>query len=427
MQSQNNNNLVIQAKDSIDHINQPMVNNILRGITKGEIKDPEVLKIKPQLQIVNFSSISDQEATLIMQNRIFDFFRLEIPFKDSIQARYTIKGHYEKNNQRKILKKAILQNSEKIGSVAIGQWVQEFDQEYKIEDRDERDVLNFMINNQEAQKLTESQKNVLKRILHTYSSLIADQLVDIFDLDDIKRGLRRRGGAVQKNTPQDRLKEFYRNEERSNISDFQQGVRKQPQARNLAFVKMTIGQAMQKYPGIQEQLISEGSIRIGSQNDSVRGSVKNWIRDYHAVVGAGNKDIMKRSSYAYHGQNAKSLSDKEKQKLLFIMKSLEKNMPVTIDPNKEEIVFSTGGDMDIANKLENNKKEKQIEKITFIRDGEKQNMENDRGNFSRINQVQGNKFSLNSDHFNEGESSEQGAGGNVRFSASQQLPVEKGK
>lgn len=487
MQNQNNNNLnlkqqstvkssqipksftIQEAKEAVDHIDRSVAGDILRGIRKGEIKDPQVLGMKKQLQTVAFPDISDQEAAEIMRSRIFDFFRLEIPFENSIESRYVIQGHYNKNTQRKILKKAILQNSEKLGPLTMGQWLQRFDQEYKIEEREENDIVNFLLNNQEAQSLTAGQKTILKKILHTYDTLIADQLVDIYDLVEARERLRRSGGVIKTaQSPQDRLKEFYRDEVRQDRSSedgrwkMEDGLsRTGGQARverKLPLEKMTLSQAMEKYPRIEEQVISGEMGRVGSQIGSAKGSIKNWIKDYYSVVGAGNRDIMKRSSYIYHSQNAKILRAQEKQRLSFVLKSLEGNIPIMIDPNKEEIVFNRetsdmrqsirGGQVPSYGDAEQARRSK----MSFYSDDEVDDIKHRSSNVNqvtrnektKINEVQGNRFDLKSDHFRDVTENKSGIADkllknkqkedfrrasdnekNVRFSNPQQFSVEK--
>jgi len=435
---------VEQAKEAVEHIDKVVAGNILRGITRGEIKDPEVLNLKPQLQIVNFSGISDQEAALIMQSRIFDFFRLEIPFEDSMEGRYIIQGHYEKNNQRKILKKAILENSEKLGSLGMGQWIKLFDQEYKIEEREEKDIINFILNNSSAQQLTDSQKTILKKILHAYDTLLADQLVDIYDLIEAKERLRKTGGRVKQVNERDRLREFYRNDEQIDVAEGRGYLNSQAPMHEVASIKMIITQAMEKYPRINDQLISNNLIKVGSLSNMVKGSVRNWIKDYYSVVGAGNKDVMKRSSYVYHSQNAKLLNDVEKGRLLALLKSLEENFPIFVDSAKEEIIFDPK-----KVKVNNDKSNVRKPKIIFGDEAENNSHDNlssnESNNVAKINHIQGNRFNLRSDHFEDfkedkkigitekllgkkqGELSSVVTNDdeNIKFSSPQQLSVEK--
>lgn len=200
-------------------------------------------------------------------------------------------------------------------------------------------------------------------------------------------------------------------------------------------VKMPLTQAMEKYPKVQEQLISDNLIKLKNKDYLVKGSVRNWIKDYYNVVGAGNKDIMKRSSYIYHGQNSKDLSENEKSKLSIILKALEDNSVVSVDKNKEEIIFDVKDSKkenfsDIKKEQVQNSVYENKTQVSFGNDSENsrvqsrdQEVEN-RNPSPKINQIKGNRFNLKSDHF---ESSKEDNEDNIKFSTPQQFPVEKEK
>lgn len=101
--------------------------------------------------------------------------------------------------------------------------------------------------------------------------------------------------------------------------------------------KMTIGQALEKYPVIKRKLLTSLPIEINRIN--VSPTIENWISDYFATVGAGNRDVMKRSSYLYHSKNAKGLNMIDRQKLSLVLKSLDEGFLLDIDINRSEIIF----------------------------------------------------------------------------------------
>ena len=405
MKNQNNNNLMIQAKDAIEHIDRNVADDILRKIAKGEITDSQVLDLKRRLQIVNFPNISKQEVSNIFENNILDFFRIEIPIKDSIEARYVMQGHYEKNNQRKILKKAILQNSEKLGLHAIGQWIQKFDQKYKIEEREESDIVNFILSNNDAQKLADSQKAILKKILYAYDTVLADQVVDIFDLVEIRERLKKRGVINKENNQEDKFRDFYKNEHIGNTAT-KNNQNRVHLNKVVKIIKIPLSKALEKYPKIREQLLSRRMIKTLGQPYPVKGTIGNWIKDYHSVVGAGNYDIMKRSRYLYNSENAKSLNSEERQKLASLVKALDENFLVTVNPEKEEIIFEIE---------KNDQRKKMQHSNNAINDNytkRSQNISNEQSSFGRIKKD--NTKTVGS-----------GKNNSIKFSSAQQLPVEK--
>jgi hypothetical protein len=236
---------------------------------------------------------------------------------------------------------------------------------------------------------------------------------------------------------------------------------------------MTVSQAMEKYPKIQDQIISENLIKLSSKEYLVKGSIRNWIKDYYSVVGAGAGDVMKISGYIYHSQNAKNTSSTEKQKLSIILKSLTNNEPVVVDADKKEIVFdiresandTVSPQEGVSTGVENNKQENKLKekketlpKENIIKNSNysigNQNSLNDRGIKKEqktqdppknINHVRGNSFNLRSDYFEKSNSKKEGVMSkllgkknrknenrkkenkedNIKFSTPQELPVEK--
>ncbi|MDX9856043.1 MAG: hypothetical protein WCZ08_02060 [Parcubacteria group bacterium] len=221
-------------------------------------------------------------------------------------------------------------------------------------------------------------------------------------------------------------------------------------------VKLTLMQAIEKYPEIQDQIISEGLLKLQGKENLVKGSIRNWIRDYYNTVGAGNTDLMKRSSYIYYSQNSKNISNAEKQKLSVILKSLDENVPLEVDLMKKEIVFKESASArrpvknftgDIKKNIQKNYEREDI----YESKDENPNRIGSGGdvrpakNKARINQVQGNRFNLKSDYFGksgkksdlseelsrrerEGLLRDGGASDtedNVKFSTPQQFPYEK--
>lgn len=207
-------------------------------------------------------------------------------------------------------------------------------------------------------------------------------------------------------------------------------------------VKMTIAQAVEKFPEIEEQILTSASIEVDGK--MARPTIKSWKRDYFNVVGADNRDIMKRSSYLYHSKNVKNLNVTDRQKLSNLLKSLDEGFLLRVDVNKREIVFDSapainksmaGGNVDMGKKIEKpifqkptvmvKEVETKIDKPVF-----EKKEENKTENKTLINHVQGNNWDLKSAHFIKREefdsklakdSNEE----NIKFSSPQQLPVEK--
>ena len=103
--------------------------------------------------------------------------------------------------------------------------------------------------------------------------------------------------------------------------------------------KIQILQALSEYPNLGNQPISEERIRIKSQPEPVRGSLANWIKYYRYELGIGQHSTVERGQFLFRSENGKALSTFEREKVNLILKSLEENLPLEIDTERQEIVF----------------------------------------------------------------------------------------
>jgi hypothetical protein len=102
---------------------------------------------------------------------------------------------------------------------------------------------------------------------------------------------------------------------------------------------LTIPEALKKYPFLEEQAITANNIKIQKFQDLVKPSIKNWINDYKTVLGQGIHSSVERSNYLFHSKNAVALSSADRQKLAYLLKCLDENIPVSINKTAKQIVF----------------------------------------------------------------------------------------
>lgn len=121
-----------------------------------------------------------------------------------------------------------------------------------------------------------------------------------------------------------------------NAEMLKEGFYEQLQAKNT---HITIETALNKYPNIEEQLISSAPLKLRISPEPMRPTVKNWISDYHEQMGPGKHGTFDRGNYLFHSENTKALSSIERQKVSTILKSLDENTLLAIDPEKQEVVF----------------------------------------------------------------------------------------
>ncbi len=335
--------LAKQVDDIIDRIDVAAASKLLRKLASflseersslGNAYNDSVIK----LQVVDFLDLPDSEAVEIIKNHLLVFFKIDVPFEQRLTARYVFQGMTEKNNQRKIIKQAILENQEKLGNFTIGEWLQKFDQQYNVDEREDQDIINFFLTDKDAVLLGEMEKAILKSILHTYDTLIATELIDIFDAVEMLKNLNRVGAntdfssapSVSQFQPQSRY-------QRPSSQPFTKAPASFREEASLT--KLPLSEALRIYSEVGEQLITSNKISLRSFPYPVRPSIKNWLADYTFNLGYEKHASMARSQYLFQGANAKNLSAPERQKLAYILKSFDENSPITLNKNTQQIIF----------------------------------------------------------------------------------------
>lgn len=80
-------------------------------------------------------------------------------------------------------------------------------------------------------------------------------------------------------------------------------------------------------------------IQLKNQPEPVRPNLTNWLRVYRDELGVGYHDAMVRGKFIFDSVNCKKLSSEERERLNIVLRSIEENMPINIDPAKMEILF----------------------------------------------------------------------------------------
>lgn len=295
-----------------------------------------------KLKIVRFSKLSDQEAANIIKNYLLMFFRMDVSLEQSLIARYAFQGTTEKNNQRKILKEAVLLNREKLGTLTIGEWIRKFDQKYDIENRDEQDIVRFFLEDASVAGLNGQEKSVLKKIIYVYDTLLAGDILDIFDLIAAKERLEKgdirqtqTGGEVYVTPGEDNFK----NLRADNFKKDPRQVASQQEHKQESFIKSSLSDALKKLPNLGEQLITSAPLKLRVFPEAVRPSIKNWITDYYDALGKGTHGTIERGNYLFHSENGKRLTSMERRRLAEVLKSLDDGSELSIDTQNQRIIF----------------------------------------------------------------------------------------
>jgi len=317
MLKNNKNELFQKAKEAIDHIDAGLAEQVLKEIKKHQTENSNTVladdleKLKLHMQIVTFLSLTENETANIISKHILDFFKINIPLRERIQARYNYLGYGPNENSRKSIKEAILKNTETLGNITLGNWIKNFN-ETKIVEKPNK-TTSFILQDSNVQKLSPLEKALLKETLYTYETLIHSEIKD----------------ALGRKVP--KLKDY---------------IEKDSSSKTI--VSLSLKEAFQKYPKLKEQMLTSQKIAIKNIPTLVRPTINNWLSDYVFNFGYGKHDAIQRSRYIFQGKNSHNLSESDRQKLSFILKSFDENSIVEIDENSSEIIFPEAESPDLS-------------------------------------------------------------------------------
>ncbi len=103
--------------------------------------------------------------------------------------------------------------------------------------------------------------------------------------------------------------------------------------------KLPLLAALGKYARLGEQAITASRLTLKGNPEPVRGSLVNWLKVYRDELGVGYHDPVLRAKFLFNSPNAKNITSEERERLNFILRSVEENVPLDIDLQRMEIVF----------------------------------------------------------------------------------------
>jgi len=281
-------------------------------------------KAKLNLKIVAFPKLTVADAVSILTNHYLESFAINIPMENRISLSLFSESYTPRNELRKKFKKALRENQQRIGKFTISKWIELFEKESIDSDKPDSAVINFLKNNSELIQLPTREKMMLEEILHAYDYyLVATLPATGPALDNLL------------NSSESNLEEatMLAGEDYSKP----QGLFEENKTENQ--IEINLNEALQKYPEINEQLITSEMIKIQNNPKSVRPSVKNWLADYFFNLGNESHDSIQRGKYLFQSLNGKKLSNIDRQRLAFILKAQDENSSLRIDLTSKKILF----------------------------------------------------------------------------------------
>jgi len=96
-------------------------------------------------------------------------------------------------------------------------------------------------------------------------------------------------------------------------------------------VQKDIRTALIENQEIGNQLITEKPIKLRDYNQPVRPSIKNWLIDYQQKMGVEYHSPMERADYLFNSENAKELSETDREVISSLIKSYDERLPLPFD------------------------------------------------------------------------------------------------
>lgn len=327
---------------AIRHYNDVEAKKLLpevrRELFSDEIKKSLVLfqklkKIEIYLRIVAIPQLSDDEAVDVLKNNYLESFDIEIDMENRLTAKLFFVPEIPRDELRKKLKQALVENQQKLGSFAIGQWIYEFEKSYNVRTRNLSAAVDFVNTHRNALILNPIEKERLKELLHTYDYLLVSTLPFT-------------GPALNNlltSIPPERkdYDNYSASQSQNKYSNYQKPYEspENSEQKETKLETISFSDALNKYPAVGEQLITSSHIKLKNFPDPVRPSIKNWLSDYTFNMGHETRDSMARGRYIYQNENAKILNSSDRQKLSYILKAYDENSEVTINEKIKQIIF----------------------------------------------------------------------------------------
>ena len=141
----------------------------------------EVLSCKETLVFTAFASMPVSQAVEVIEKKLLNFIVSPIDIDEFIHNRYIYLGYGNEENDRKMLREAVLHNQQRIGQKTVAEWVRDFDSSFPPEERKESAVGSFFMKNSVIGSMSKSEQNILHRALEVYDQWFASPIVTIYD------------------------------------------------------------------------------------------------------------------------------------------------------------------------------------------------------------------------------------------------------
>ena len=253
-----------------------------------------------KLRILAFPNLSDEDSADILRNNFLELLKSGIDLDGALTVKLFGVPYLVRDDLRKVLKNALIQNQQKIGMLTIGQWIQEFEKMFPAATHDLTASVRFSISHPQVRMLDPRDREILKQFLHSYDYFLTVTLPATgASLERLMAAqpaeVSRQNFALPSQIEQHRF---------DRDSNFSRQV--SPQEGTSAMhplEQITLMQALKLHEKLGEQSITSNPLKLRYFPAPVRSSIKNWITDYHDALGAGKHSTIDRGNYLFLSEN----------------------------------------------------------------------------------------------------------------------------
>ena len=118
--------------------------------------------------------------------------------------------------------------------------------------------------------------------------------------------------------------------------------RSEEESYRTSLATFTLQEALKNYPELGEQLITSEKITLHNFPEPVRPSIKNWLAEYTFTLGPDKekRGAVERSRYLFQNANARNLKNDDRQRLSYILRAYDENLPITVNKATRQVIFT---------------------------------------------------------------------------------------
>ena len=302
----------------------------------------ELVMLQEKLAYTAFPSFPQDIAASLIEKHLVSFLRSSVDIDEMIRNRFLYLGYGFEESDRKALREAALKNTELVGEKKASEWLGSLDGALAKAEDPGSVMMQFFTQDQSITALSRLDQAILRRLFQVYYDFLAFPVMTVYGLAETARKLEEleKAGVKEIN-----VKEFFapdRTAPQDFASDIPQNAVSSRQFSSDVSEKVNLPllKALGKFEKLGGQQVTNSKIVVKGQNDPVRPTIFNWLRAYRDELGVGAHDSVVRGQFLFHSLNGKGLSSDERDQVGMLLKSIDENIPLSIDPERQEVVFS---------------------------------------------------------------------------------------